>query len=396
MTNPDFSELAEEMLLVRRQIHQFPELAFSETRTAELVAALLSGWGYTVSTGIGGTGVVGQLRCGKSPRSLGIRADMDALPIEEKTGLPYASVNTGVMHACGHDGHTAMLLGAAKYLGLTRQFSGTLNLIFQPAEEKGFDSGAVAMLRDGLFDRFPCDRIYAIHNQPGVDEGVFLFRDGGFLAAGDRVFVKVFGKGGHAARPHQSIDPVLVASTIVVALQSIVSRTVDPDDAAVVTVSRFIGGHALNVIPDVVELGMSVRTFDESTRQAIKERILRLIESTAIAHGALTEIEYVAGYPVTLNAFEPTQFAAGVAAKLFGEQRVVLQAKRSMGSEDFAYMLQRVPGSMIRLGNGLVNEGAGLHHSKYDFNDRNLIHGIQFWCALAGSFLGPSASPPQM
>jgi hippurate hydrolase len=390
MRPADWAALVDDMVSVRRCIHQHPELAFEEKATAALVADKLESWGFAVSRGIGGTGVVGQLVNGSSKRAIGLRADMDALPITEATGLTYASQQPGLMHACGHDGHTAMLLGAAAYLAKTRRFSGVLNLIFQPAEEKGFDSGASAMLADGLFERFPCDCIYAMHNLPGVDAGTFLFREGGFLAAGDRVFVTLHGKGGHAARPHQSVDPILAAAAVVMALQSVVSRNVDPDDTAVVTVSRIQGGKALNVIPDTVELGISIRSFDATTRLAIKNRVIGLIEMTAASYGARAQINYVAGYPVVNNAPAPTQLAQRVAQTLFGSDRVVQNAKRSMGSEDFAYMLEQVPGAMIRLGNddsSRTGAAPGLHTPTYDFNDQNIETGIQFWAALVETYL---------
>ncbi len=379
--------IAEEMRLVRHHLHRHPELAFEEHQTAALIADKLNQWGYTVTEKIGGTGIVGQLRNGTGGRSLGLRADMDALPITEQTGLTYQSERADVMHACGHDGHMAMLLGAARYLAQTRSFSGVVNLIFQPAEEKGFESGAAAMLKDGLFDRFPCDRIYAIHNLPGVGEGIFLFREGGFLAAGDRVFVKVLGKGGHAARPHHGVDPIVTASAIVLALQTVVSRSIDPEEATVLTVSRFLGGKALNIIPNMVELGLSIRSFDESVRQEIKKKVIRIITSTAEAYGATTDIEYIHGYPVVRNEGESTRLAATVAMDIFGNDHVIANAKRSMGSEDFAYLLERVPGAMIRIGNGVGPAAAGLHTAGYDFNDKNLVPGIRFWCALAETYL---------
>ncbi|AZG11542.1 amidohydrolase [Pigmentiphaga sp. H8] len=384
---PAFDAAVDEARALRRHLHHHPELAFEEFATADLVAGKLEEWGYEVARGVGGTGVVGRLRHGGGTRALGLRADMDALPITEATGLDYASGRPGVMHACGHDGHTAMLLGAARRLAETRRFSGVLNLIFQPAEERGFDSGAAAMLGDGLFERFPCDRIYAIHNLPGAESGVFLFRDGGFLAAGDRVFVTIRGKGGHAARPHQSVDPILAASSIVMNLQSVVARNLDPEEAAVVTVSRFNAGEALNVIPEAAQLGLSIRSFDPAIRSLIKERVLGLVNATAQAYGAEAEVRYVHGYPVVRNDADASALGASVAGRLFGESRVVRGARRSMGSEDFAYMLEQVPGAMIRLGNGCGSGAAGLHTPQYDFNDDNLPHGIRFWTALAETYL---------
>ncbi|NUT16467.1 MAG: amidohydrolase, partial [Cupriavidus sp.] len=285
-----------ELEAIRRNIHQHPELAFEEVRTAGLVATLLEGWGYTVTRGVGGTGVVGTLRCGESGHSVGIRADMDALPIHEHTALPYASVNAGRMHACGHDGHTAILLGAARQLARTRNFNGTVHLIFQPAEEIGAGGGAERMLADGLFERFPCDAIFGLHNHPGVEQGTFLFRSGPFMAACDTVSITIRGKGGHAARPHQSVDPILVAGSLVMALQSVVSRYVDPNETAVVTIGTLHAGHAPNVIPDSARMELSVRSFSPEVRAALEQRIRQLATAHAEGYGAVAEIDYVRGY----------------------------------------------------------------------------------------------------
>lgn len=371
----------------RRLIHSHPELAFAEHKTSDLVAAKLAQWGYEVTRGIGGTGLVAQLRVGDGHRRLGLRADMDALPIQEETGLPYASTVPGCMHACGHDGHTTMLLGAARHLAETRRFSGTLNLIFQPAEERGFDSGAKAMIADGLFDRFPCDRVFALHNHPGAPQGNLLMRPGPFLAAGDRVFINITGVGGHAGRPHLAVDPLVAAAAIVMALQTVVSRNVDPNESAVVTVGRLRSGDALNVIPAEAEIGISVRSFSAAVRSLLRERIISLVNATAAGYGTEASIRYVEGYPVVQNDPAAVSFAGQVATELLGSERVELEFPRMMGSEDFAYMLQVCPGALIRIGNGPSDGGRGLHNPRYDFHDDNLSVGAAFWSRLTEQFL---------
>ena len=298
----------EAMVALRRDLHRHPELAYRERRTGDLVAEALSSWGYEVHRGLGGTGVVGTLALGDGPRRVGIRADMDALPIVEATNLPYASGTAGVMHACGHDGHTASLLAAARVLAERRGFSGTLHLIFQPAEEGG--AGARRMIRDGLFERFPCDAVYGLHNWPGVPAGRFGFITGPAMAAADRVTIRVVGKGGHGAVPQQTVDPVVASASLVMALQSVVSRNVGPLDAAVVTVGAIHGGQAANVIPDAVELQLTVRTFRPEVRDRIEARITALAKAQAESYGATAEIEYLRGYPVLVNHAAETDFAA--------------------------------------------------------------------------------------
>ena len=384
---PDLLPLHDELAALRQHIHRHPELAFEEHDTADLVAGKLQEWGYQVTRGIGKTGLVGQLRVGEGDKRLGLRADMDALPIQEETGLPYASSRPGLMHACGHDGHTAMLLGAAKHLAATRNFSGTLNLVFQPAEERGFDSGAKSMVADGLFERFPCDMVFAMHNHPGAPQGRFRMRPGPFLAAGDRVFIKVVGLGGHAARPHLAVDPLVAAAAIVMALQTVVSRNVPPNESAVLTVGRLRSGDALNVIPADAEIGISVRSFSPEVRALLKDRITTLVHMTAESYGAKAEIRYVEGYPVVDNAADAVALAAEVATELVGQEDVDRDYPRMMGSEDFAYMLQECPGALVRIGNGPSDGGRGLHNPRYDFDDRNLALGAAFWCRLAETFL---------
>lgn len=372
---------------IRHHIHHHPELAYEEHETAALVAHKLEQWGWQVTRGVGGTGVVGTLRVGDGARSIGIRADMDALPIVEATGLPYASGTHGKMHACGHDGHTTMLLGAAQQLAKTRNFRGTVHLYFQPAEEHGVDSGAKKMIDDGLFERFPCDAVFGMHNHPGAAPGVFLTRRGPFMSAGDKAIIKIEGVGGHAARPHLTVDPVVVAASIVMALQTIVARNVDPSQPAVVTVGSMHAGTANNVIPSGARLELSVRSFSPDVRALLKRRIVELAETQAASYGATADVEYIEGYPVVVNTDAETDFAAQVARELVGDAHVVEQADLLMGSEDFAFMLQQRPGSFVRLGNGEGEDGCMAHNPKYDFNDRNLPIGAAFWTRLVERYL---------
>jgi hippurate hydrolase len=383
----DLTPHADELTRIRKHLHQHPELAFAEHQTSSFVAQKLQECGFEVTRGIGGTGLVGTLKNGTGPKRLGIRADMDALPIQECTGAAHASTVAGRMHACGHDGHMTMLLGAARRLSEHRNFSGTLNLIFQPAEEKGFDSGAKAMVNDGLFDRFPCDAVYAMHNHPGVAQGRILLRRGAFMAAGDRVFVKILGVGGHAARPHLAADPLVAAAAIVTSLQTVVARNVDPAETAVVTIGRFRAGDALNVIPEMAEIGISVRSFSPAVRSLLKKRITDIISGIAQAHDTQADIQYIEGYPVLINTPEAVDLAAEVAQNLMGPDAVELEHPQLTGSEDFAYMLQACPGALVRIGNGPLVKGRGLHNAGYDFNDDNLTCGAAFWCQLAERFL---------
>jgi hippurate hydrolase len=372
-----------ELTEIRRHIHAHPELSHKEVETARFVAEKLESWGYEVTDGVGGTGVVGRLKLGSGTRRLGIRADMDALPILEETGLAYASRNEGVMHACGHDGHTTVLLGAAKHVAARKNFSGTLHLIFQPAEEAGIDCGAKRMLKDGLFERFPCDAIFGLHNQPGKPEKTFHFRPGPMMSASDRVKITVKGKGGHAARPHLTVDPIVVASSLVMALQTIVARNVDPTQVAIVTVGTLHGGKAMNVIANEATLGLSVRSFDPEVRDLLKRRIIDLAQSHAASYGATVDVDYGWGHPVLVNDAAQTAFAREIAEELVGRENVG-DVELVTGSEDFAYMLEQVPGCFVRLGNGA---SAMLHTSHFDFNDTNLTVGAAYWTRLAERFL---------
>lgn len=383
----DLMPVADGLRQIRHQIHHHPELAYEEIETGALVAHNLEAWGWHVTRGVGLTGVVGTLKVGDGTRSIGIRADMDALPIIEQTGLPYASGNHGKMHACGHDGHTTMLLGAAQHLAATRRFSGTVQLYFQPAEERGIDSGAKKMIDDGLFERFPCDAVFAIHNHPGVEPGVFLFRKGPFMSASDKVFITIEGVGGHAARPHLAIDPVVVGASIVMTLQTVVARNVDPIQPAVVTVGSMHGGTAPNAIASSVRLELSVRSFSPDVRAQLKRRIIELVQTQAASFGAAAHIEYIDGYPVVVNTEAETDFAAEVARELVGEDAVIPHADILMGSEDFAFMLQERPGTLLRIGNGAGKDAHMLHNPHYDFNDNNLPVGAAFWTRLVERYL---------
>ena len=380
--------VAESLREIRHHIHHHPELAYEELATAELVAGKLEQWGWQVTRGVGRTGVVGTLKVGDGKRSIGIRADMDALPIVEETGLPYASGNHGKMHACGHDGHTTMLLGAAEHLAKTRLFSGTVHLYFQPAEESGIDSGAKKMIEDGLFERFPCDAVFGMHNHPGAEPGVLLFRKGPFMSAGDKPIITIECVGGHAARPHMTVDPVVVAASIVMALQTIVARNIDPSQPAVVTVGSMHAGTANNVISSTARLELSVRSFNPEVRALLKKRITELAQSQAESYGAKAVVEYIEGYPVVVNSDEETDFAVQVARELVGDDKVVEQTDALMGSEDFAFMLQKRPGTFLRIGNGVGEDGCMVHNPHYDFNDRNLTVGAAYWTRLVERYLG--------
>ncbi|MHC1550488.1 M20 aminoacylase family protein [Phyllobacterium sp. K27] len=380
----DFDSMKTELVKVRHHLHANPELSFEEAETARFVAEKLEAWGYEVSKNVGGHGVVARLTAGVGTKSIAIRADMDALPIEEQTNHPYASKFTGKMHACGHDGHTTVLLGAAEYLARTRRFSGTVNLIFQPAEEAGGWSGAQAMIADGLFERFPFDAIFGLHNHPGAPEGTWLMRSGPLMAAADTVEMKVHGKGGHASRPHLTIDPVVVACNIVVALQSVVSRNVDPTQTAVVTVGAIHGGEAANVIPESARLLITVRSFDPGIRDLLETRITALANAVAEGYGARAEINYTRGNPVVVNSETETEFARIVAEELVGADKVSI-CPLIPGSEDFSHFLQHKPGSFLRLGNGV--NSAILHSDKYDFADESLTVGAAMWARLTERYL---------
>ncbi|AZC61875.1 M20 aminoacylase family protein [Pseudomonas chlororaphis] len=379
-------DVASDLRAVRQDIHAHPELGFEENRTSALVARSLQEWGYEVHSGIGKTGVVGVLRNGSSPRRLGLRADMDALPIIENSGVAYSSRHSGCMHACGHDGHTAMLLGAARYLAATRQFDGTLTLIFQPAEEG--QGGAEAMLADGLLERFPCDALFGMHNMPGLPAGHLGFREGPMMASQDLLTVTLEGVGGHGSMPHLTVDPLVAAASVVMALQTVVARNIDAQEAAVVTVGALQAGEAANVIAQQALLRLSLRALNAPVREQMLERVKAIIHTQAQSFGCSASIEHRPAYPVLVNSPEQTEFARQVGVALLGEQAVDGNTRKLMGSEDFAWMLQRCPGSYLFIGNGLSRPM--VHNPGYDFNDDILLTGAAYWAALAESWLEPA------
>lgn len=378
-----FAELHDEITAWRRDFHTHPEILYDLPRTSGKVAERLKEFGCDeVVTGMGQTGVVGIIK-GKmdtSGRTIGLRADMDALPMPEETGLPYASQNAGAMHACGHDGHTSMLLGAAKYLAETRNFDGTIALIFQPAEEGG--AGAKAMLDDGLLDRWDIDEFYGMHNWPGLDAGKFAIRSGPFFAATDLIAIEVEGKGGHAAKPDEVIDTTVVAAQIVIALQTIASRNIHPVDPVVVSITSFeTSSNAFNVIPQFVQMKGTVRTMSKKGRDLAEERLTAIAENTAKAFGATARVTYDRNYPVMVNSEAETEFAAEAARRVSGQCDAETQ---TMGGEDFAFFLEERPGAYIFVGNG---DTAKVHNTTYDFNDEAIPAGCSWWVEIAESRL---------
>lgn len=372
---------------LRRDIHAHPELGFEVTRTADLVASRLREWGYKVETGIGRTGVVAQLRNGSGGRSIGLRADMDALPIVEDTGLPWQSKTHGYMHACGHDGHTTMLLAAAEYLAKTRHFDGTLNLIFQPNEENL--CGAQAMMDDGLFERFPCDAVYAMHNAPGLPVGKVLAVPGAMTSSSDRVDIRLKGVGGHGAMPHLAKDPVIAAAAIVTAVQTIASRNVDPGESCVVSTGILKAGTTFNVIPDSAEITLNVRAKSPDTRNLIEQRIREIVTTQAAVYGVEATIDYQRLVPVLVNHPAETKFFQDVLVELLGAENVMMSLPRGgNGSEDFAWMLEALPGCYIAIGNGAGEwHGCHVHNPGYDFNDEAIPIGASIWVRLAETYL---------
>ncbi len=388
-TSELLAPLHAEMTAWRQDIHAHPELGFQENRTAGLVAAKLEAFGFDeVHRGVGRTGVVGVLRAGKSGRSVGLRADMDALPILEVNRFGHCSVNKGVMHACGHDGHTAMLLGAARYLSATRRFDGVVNFIFQPAEE-GL-GGARAMIEDGLFDRFPCQAVFGMHNRPSLDIGRFAVRSGPMMAGGAFFDIRVTGKGAHGARPETSVDAALVAAQIAVTLQSIVSRNVAPVDTAVLSVTRIHAGDAYNVIPQTAELGGTVRAFSSEVMQLVERSMRRVAQATAAAFGATAEVDFRLLFSPTVNNPAEAEFAARICGELVGQDKVERNPPLIMASEDFSFMLEQVPGCYLNIGNGLAEGGCEVHNPAYDFNDRALPLGAAFFARAVEAKLAPA------
>lgn len=371
--------IADEMRAVRHDIHRHPELAYREERTSALVAERLRSWGIEVHERIGRTGVVGVLQAGTSSRAIGLRADMDALPIQESSGAPYASLNAGVSHMCGHDGHTAMLLTAARYLSQTRRFDGRVHLIFQPAEEG--QAGAHAMIADGLFKRFPCAEVYALHNWPSLPAGTIATRPGPIMAAADRFEITVNGPGGHAAQPHLTADTILCAAQIVTGANTLVSRRIDPKSNAVLSVTRIQGGSSHNVLPAQVSMTGTVRTFDPAVQDRLEAALRDMVEGTAKAAGCTATIEYVRYYPATVNDADCANHVLEASRALFG--RALVPDAPAATSEDFAFMLREVPGAYVWLGQGSATHTAPLHDPRYDFNDDVLATGAALLATLA-------------
>src|SRR6266851_5500046 len=382
---PEVLDYFDELTEIRRDIHAHPELGFTEERTGDLVAKKLAEYGCEVHRGLAKTGVVGTIRHGNSLRAIGLRADMDCLQMQEMNQFPHRSQTDGQMHACGHDGHTTMLLGAARHLAATRNFEGTVHFIFQPGEE-GYGGGRV-MVEEGLFDKFPCDAVFAMHNKPGIPIGHMATKAGPMLAASDRFDIRVKARGGHAAHPHLGTDPFVIGAHIVLALQTIASRNVDPVDAAVISIGLMRGGSAYNVIPDELHIGGTVRSFRPEVRDLLQRRIGEVARGAAALHEATAELSYRRGYPPTINHAAEASFAADVAAEICGEEQVERNVAPSLGGEDFSYMLQAVPGAMVWLGNGPGEGGCLLHNARYDFNDGAIPIAVTLFARLAEPFL---------
>ena len=383
-----FSNYMPEVVATRRYLHQIPELGLSEFRTSDYVAEQLTAMGYDITRGLARTGIVASLKNGTSARTIGLRADFDALPILEETGVEYASKNAGVMHACGHDGHTAMLLGAAKILAERKNFDGTVHLIFQPAEENF--GGANLMIEDGLFERFPCDAVFGLHNEPAIPFGHFAFREGPIMASVDECRITVVGRGGHGAEPQVASDPIVAGASIIMALQTIVSRNIHPLKSAVVTVGAFNGGIASNVIPERVAMDLTIRALDSDVRDELETRICAIAEGQAASYGMSVELKYDRGYPPTVNHKAETDYVRELAKRFAGEDKVYDMVHPTMGAEDFAYMLEKVPGTYFFLGTAKTEDDPPLHHPRYDFNDDILPIGTAFWVELVEDRLAAS------
>lgn len=390
--------LRDDLVKIRHAIHAYPELAYDERRTSDLVADCLEKWGYEVHRGIARTGVIGVLRQGSSTRSIGLRADMDALPMPEVNEFAHRSQRPGMMHACGHDGHTTMLLGAARKIAERRNFDGVVHLIFQPAEEGG-NAGAREMIRDGLFERFPCDAVFGMHNWPGISEGHFGLRAGTQMASSSEFRIRVAGKGSHAAMPHHGSDSLLTAAQMINALQSIVTRNKNPIDTAVLSVTEIQGGSASNIIPGKVWFGGTIRTFSTEVLDLIERRMRQMLEGIAASMECTVELEVTRTLPAVVNTQHETAFATEVLRELVGTDRVDADVMPTMGGEDFAFMLQQKPGCYVFIGNGdgdhrSAGHGLGacsLHNGSYDFNDNILTLGADYWTALAERWLAVRA-----
>lgn len=383
-----------ELVAIRQYLHQHPELGLSEFKTSDFIAEQLSAIGYEVTRGLAGTGIVATLRNGTSNRSVGIRADIDALPIMEETGAAYASKTEGLMHACGHDGHTTMLLGAAKILADRRNFNGTIHLIFQPAEENF--GGARLMIEDGLFERFPCDAVFALHNDPGLPFGEIHVREGPIMAAVDECKIVVNGRGGHGAEPQETADPIVAGASIIMALQTIVSRNLHPLDSAVVTIGAFHGGQASNVIPERAEMLLTIRSFESHVRDTLEQRIRSIAEGQAASYGMSVDLDYERGYEPVVNHKPETDFVRKIAGQVVGEAQVRQISRPMMGSEDFSYMLEKRPGSYFFLGTRRTENDPPLHHPRFDFNDDALPIGTSLWVEIAESWLDETEKDPSL
>jgi hippurate hydrolase len=386
---PLIAAAAAELTAIRRDIHAHPELGFEEERTSTIVAQKLKEWGCEVTTGVGKTGVVGTIRVGNNPRAIGLRADMDALPMDELNTFDHRSQHKGRMHACGHDGHTAMLLGAAKYLAATRNFDGTVHLIFQPAEEGR--GGAEAMVKDGLFQKFPCEIIFGMHNRPKLDVGKFAIRSGPQMAGGGLFDIHITGKGAHGARPESGIDPVIIATQIISALQSVVSRNVAPLDSAVISVTQMHSGDAYNVIPQEAVLRGTIRAFRKETMALIKERIETISSGIAKTLGGSAKADVRIAFPPLVNDKDAVKFIADVAEEIVGPENMNREGPFVMASEDFSYMLEQVPGAFINIGNGGGEGGCEVHNPSYDFNDEALTLGSTLWARVVEKRLAKDA-----
>jgi hippurate hydrolase len=378
--DPRIAAFADDLTAWRRDIHAHPELGFEEERTSRLVAERLREFGCEVTTGIGRTGVVGTIRVGNNPRAVGLRADMDALPMDETNTFDHRSRHAGRMHACGHDGHTTMLLGAARYLAATRNFDGTVHFIFQPAEEGR--GGAAAMVEDGLFEKFPCEVVFGLHNRPKLDVGKFQIRSGPMMAGGGMFDIHIKGKGAHGARPESGVDPVVIGGHIITALQSVISRSIAPIDSGVISITQMHAGDAYNVIPETAVLRGTVRAFRKEVMDTIREKIERIASGIAHSLGGEARADVRIAFPPLVNDPTEAQWIGDVAAALVGEENVNRNGSFVMASEDFSYMLEKVPGAFILIGNGGGEGGCEVHNPGYDFNDAALPLGASLWARV--------------
>ncbi|MET1411769.1 M20 aminoacylase family protein [Roseibium sp. HPY-6] len=379
------TNLLPDLVALRHHLHSIPEIGLSEFKTSDVIANELTSLGYEVTRGLAKTGIVASLTNGNGTKSIGIRADFDALPISEQTGADYASTHPGVMHACGHDGHTTILLGAARMLAERRNFEGTVHLIFQPAEENF--GGAKLMMEDGLFTRFPCDAVFGLHNEPSLPFGNFAFREGQMMAAADECKITVVGRGGHGAEPHLAADPIVCGASIIMALQTIISRNTHPSQPAVITVGTFNGGDASNVIPERAEMCLTVRALDPDARDDLEERVRTVAKGQAASYGMHVEVDYERFYPPLVNPKAETAYVRAFAQRFAGADKVHDMLHPIMGSEDFSYFLEERPGCYFLMGTARGENDPPLHHPKYDFNDDALPVGAAFWTELVEDFL---------